>query len=183
MKQRLRAIMLILLTVLTISMLSGCTVIKWKAEKVWRYVDKTFLYDEDWIIGKNSNEIQEKYGEFYSHGTEDEDGLIRNGWGEYITAVGVPDINLYMFIAPNADEYYRIHFDENGLAGIWSISDEQLLTLLNQTGYENSIFGLDFPYKNVKMTKDAIQRIKSLPISEEAKAAILGDNLARALNI
>ncbi len=76
-----------------------------------------------------------------------------------------------------------IAFDENGLAGIWSISDEQLLTLLNQTGYENSIFGLDFPYKNVKMTKDAIQRIKSLPISEEAKAAILGDNLARALNI
>ena len=67
--------------------------------------------------------------------------------------------------------------------GAWSITDDDLCTLIHQTGEKNSIFGLDFPYKNVEYTKKAIERIKNLPITEEAKKGILGENLKEALDI
>ncbi len=69
----------------------------------------------------------------------------------------------------------------NERAGAWSLTDDQLCTLIHQTGHERSIFGLDFPYKGVAETKAAIERIKNLPITEEAKKGILGDNLRRIL--
>ncbi len=69
----------------------------------------------------------------------------------------------------------------NERAGAWSLTDDQLCTLIHQTGHERSIFGLDFPYKGAKETKAAIDRIKNLPIPEEAKRGILGDNLKKAL--
>lgn len=69
----------------------------------------------------------------------------------------------------------------NERAGAWSLTDEQLCTLIHQTGHERSIFGLDFPYKNIEYTKKAIERIKNLPITEEAKRGILGENLRREL--
>ena len=67
--------------------------------------------------------------------------------------------------------------------GAWSLTDDDLCTLIHQTGEKNSIFGLDFPYKNVEYTKKAIERIKNLPITEEAKKGILGENLKEALDI
>ena len=67
--------------------------------------------------------------------------------------------------------------------GAWSLTDDDLCTLIHQTGEKNSIFGLDFPYKSAEYTKNSIERIKSLPISEEAKRGILGENLRSALNI
>ncbi len=75
--------------------------------------------------------------------------------------------------------------DEMGAerCGPWSITDDELCTLIHQVGYETSIFGLDFPYKKADKIKASIERIKNLPISEEAKHAILGDNLRRELNI
>ena len=69
----------------------------------------------------------------------------------------------------------------NERAGAWSLTDDQLCTLIHQTGHERSIFGLDFPYNGVAETKAAIERIKNLPITEEAKKGILGDNLRRIL--
>ena len=69
----------------------------------------------------------------------------------------------------------------NERAGAWSLTDDQLCTLIHQTGHERSIFGLDFPYKGVAETKAAIERIKNLPITEDAKKGILGDNLRRIL--
>ena len=65
----------------------------------------------------------------------------------------------------------------NTRQGAWSLTDDDLCTLIHQAGYETSIFGLDFPYKGIEQTKAAIDRIKNLPIPEKAKHAILGDNL------
>ena len=69
----------------------------------------------------------------------------------------------------------------NSRRGAWSITDEELCDLIYQTGPKRSIFGLDTPYKNAKMIKESIERIKNLPISEEAKCGILGDNLREIL--
>ncbi len=78
-------------------------------------------------------------------------------------------------IAMETDEF------GNARRGAWSITDEELCDLIHQTGPYRSIFGLDTPYKDAKMIKDAIERIKNLPITEEAKRGILGDNLRRIL--
>lgn len=67
--------------------------------------------------------------------------------------------------------------------GAWSLTDDDLCTLIHQTGEKNSIFGLDFPYKDVEYTKNAIERIKNLPITEDAKKGILGENLKAVLNL
>ena len=84
----------------------------------YRHMDKTFLYDDGYILGKTSAEIQDKYGKFdYAWASLNEDGLHCDGWCSYITAKCVNDIDLYMFIAPiNYDEHYSIHFDEKGIA-------------------------------------------------------------------
>lgn len=71
----------------------------------------------------------------------------------------------------------------NERCGAWSLTDDELCTLIHQAGAKNSIFGLDFPYKNAEYTKKAIGRIKNLPIPEEAKRGILGENLREALNL
>lgn len=72
---------------------------------------------------------------------------------------------------------------ENGIPDFWSLTDQQLLTVVNQTGYDTCIFGLDFPFKNADYVKKSITRIENLDLSEEAKAAILGKNLAEILNV
>lgn len=69
----------------------------------------------------------------------------------------------------------------NERQGAWSLTDDELCTLIHQTGPKRSIFGLDFPYKDIEYTKKAIERIKNLPITEEAKRGILGDNLREIL--
>ena len=65
----------------------------------------------------------------------------------------------------------------NERQGAWSLTDDELCTIIHQTGPERSIFGLDFPYNDAEKTKKAIERIKNLPVTEEAKRGILGDNL------
>ncbi len=69
----------------------------------------------------------------------------------------------------------------NERQGAWSLTDDELCTLIHQTGPKRSIFGLDFPYKDIEYTKKAIERIKNLQITEEAKRGILGDNLREIL--
>lgn len=69
----------------------------------------------------------------------------------------------------------------NSRRGAWSITDEELCDLIHQTGPYRSIFGLDTPYKDAKMIKASIERIKNLPITEEAKRGILGENLRKIL--
>ena len=67
--------------------------------------------------------------------------------------------------------------------GVWSLTDDDLCDLIYQTGPERSMFGLDFPYNGIEKTQKAIDRIKNLPISEEAKKGILGENLKRELKL
>ena len=63
----------------------------------------------------------------------------------------------------------------------WALTDEELETVIHQTGEDNSIFGLDFPYSKADKIKADIERIKNLDISEECKEKILGKTLERVL--
>ena len=63
----------------------------------------------------------------------------------------------------------------------WALTDEELETVIYQTGENNSIFGLDFPYAKPDKIKADIERIKKLDISEECKEKILGKTLERVL--
>lgn len=65
--------------------------------------------------------------------------------------------------------------------GSWSLTDEQLETVIFQTGEEHSIFGLDFPYAKAADIKWDIERIKRLSLSSECKENILGATLQRVL--
>lgn len=72
---------------------------------------------------------------------------------------------------------------KDGLPDFWTQSDENLRTVIHQTGNDRSIFGLDFPYKKTDMQLAAIRRIENLDIPEEAKVGIFGKNLADALGM
>lgn len=72
--------------------------------------------------------------------------------------------------------------DDSGLPNCWTLSDDELRTLIHQ-GDDCAIFGLDFPFKKADYAKALINRIISLDISEEAKEGILGKNLGRALGM
>lgn len=63
----------------------------------------------------------------------------------------------------------------------WSLTDEQLETVILQTGENRSIFGLDFPYCKATDIKWDIERIKRLNISEECKEKILGGTLEKLM--
>ena len=67
--------------------------------------------------------------------------------------------------------------------GLWYLTDEQLYTMVALGGETTHIFGTDFPHNKGPQLKAAIDRILNLNISEEAKARILGQNLADALQI
>ena len=77
----------------------------------------------------------------------------------------------------------KIAMSANGLPSTWSLTDEELRTVIHQTGNERSIFGLDFPYNKADRAKAAIERIKNLDIPEEAKIGILGGNLRAVLGM
>jgi len=72
---------------------------------------------------------------------------------------------------------------KNGVPGVWSISNMELCAVAQQLGPERSIFGLDFPYKKKSEIKAAIERFNALPISDEAKAGLFGENLKRVLKV
>ena len=76
-------------------------------------------YDEEWIIGKTSAEIQERYGTFYQvrvlpYGDPievKEDTVYKNAKGYYhIEEERVGWLGTY------PEEYFVIRFDENGIA-------------------------------------------------------------------
>ena len=69
----------------------------------------------------------------------------------------------------------------NGLCGPWSLTNEELETLIFQTGENQTIFGLDFPFKKADYIRAAMARIRALRISETAKENILGRTLEKRL--
>lgn len=73
--------------------------------------------------------------------------------------------------------------DNSNGAGAWALSDEQLKTVILQTGEDRSIFGVDFPYNNAESIKRDIARIKNMDLSEECKEKILGKTLEKILSV
>lgn len=71
--------------------------------------------------------------------------------------------------------------DHKGKGNEWHLTDEELETVIYQTGEDRSIFGLDFPYSKPEHIKSDIARIKRLDISEECKEKILGKTLESVL--
>lgn len=71
--------------------------------------------------------------------------------------------------------------EQGGMLGPWSLSDEQIETLVFQTGNDRTIFGLDFPFKKADYIRRAMARIRALRIPDEAKDNILGNTLAKQL--
>ena len=67
--------------------------------------------------------------------------------------------------------------------GNWSLTDEQLETVILQTGEVRSIFGIDFPFCKKEDIIWDIERIRRLYIGEECKEKILGSTLMKILDI
>ena len=61
---------------------------------------------------------------------------------------------------------------------LWYLGAERMELLAALIGSGQMIFGLDFPYNGVYETKESIDCIKSLELSEADKVKILGGNLA-----
>lgn len=68
-----------------------------------------FIYDDEWIIGKTVEEINEKYGKFDIKQTELAEGISFSGG--YITKE-----KTYNAIDPEPEQYYKIYFNEDGIA-------------------------------------------------------------------
>lgn len=71
--------------------------------------------------------------------------------------------------------------NRKGKGDEWFLTDEELETVIYQTGENRSIFGLDFPYSKPEHIISDIERIRSLDISEECKENILGKTLERII--
>lgn len=64
---------------------------------------------------------------------------------------------------------------------LWYLTDEQIDKVVSFVGTERMIFGLDFPYNGIEETRESMDRIHGLPISDQDKENILGRSLATVL--
>ena len=96
-------LIVVLVLFLVIGFIWGTEIERWFA---------ALKFDEDWIIGKNSSEIEEKYGEFDFLAVDREsDGKIYRGKAGYLTKekyVG--------YLGTDPEEFYVIYFDSDGIA-------------------------------------------------------------------
>lgn len=68
-------------------------------------------YDSEWIVGKDSSEVRERYGEFdCTYMPISEDGLYRSRCGYTIKE---PKVG---FLGTSPEVLFFISFDENGIA-------------------------------------------------------------------
>lgn len=65
----------------------------------------------------------------------------------------------------------------------WTLTNEQLETIVFQTNDESCIFGLDFPFKNADYIKYEMERYNSLNISDTAKENLFGGTLKKVLGV
>ena len=74
--------------------------------------ESDWMYDKDWIIGKDANEIQSRYGKFDGHPQDiPDDGLYKNCTCSYSLPVGHQ-----LFGDPLPEEFLYIYFDDAGIA-------------------------------------------------------------------
>ncbi len=94
----LRRLCLLLLICALLCSMSGC---------------RRFDYDPDWIIGKNSAEIQKRYGAFdFCNAEASDDGLVRDCVATYYIRKDAKQL----FGDPLPDIKFHIWFDETGIA-------------------------------------------------------------------
>ena len=65
----------------------------------------------------------------------------------------------------------------------WALTDEQLETVVLQTGEDHSIFGIDFPFCKKEDIIWDIDRINRLNLTNECKEKILGKTLEKVLGL
>ena len=65
----------------------------------------------------------------------------------------------------------------------WALTDEQLETVILQTGEDHSIFGIDFPFCKKEDIIWDIERIRRLNLTDECKENILGKTLEKVLGL
>ena len=95
MKKWIGGIVLIMLIVLGLNVVIGCN-----------------EYKEEWILGKNSNEVISRYGQFHSVSTTvDQAGLYRNCFCEYIIRN-----NFEAIFGFRSKKVCKIYFSEQGIA-------------------------------------------------------------------
>lgn len=105
MKTKNKLFLSFVLVVIALTLLASCS-------------DKfKYGYDTEWIIGKKSSEIVERYGEFDAFSMPREDRFIDGEWRSascgYITFKGTAG-----FLGTPPNEYYMIVFDSEGKACI-----------------------------------------------------------------
>lgn len=96
-----KALLFVLTLVMVTSLFAGCS------------QDTADQYDDEWIIGKTSKEIEEKYGAFEIRQAEaEEDGLYHSTGCGYHLERG------YDFFGhrKQPEKHYVISFDQNGIA-------------------------------------------------------------------
>ncbi len=76
-------------------------------------------------------------------------------------------------ITPLDDGYYRPE-------DLPMMGEEQFLRIIRTFGYERFLFGTDSPWSG---QKESVERLRALPLTQEEKAAILGGNAQRLLQI
>ncbi len=83
-----------------------------------------------------------------------------------------------------AEEFPNLHFDSSsvieGTVEPQQMSDEEAVALIRRFGAERILFGSDWPWYHP--VRD-IDRIEALPLSDEEKRLILGDNARRVIGI
>ncbi len=104
------------------------------------------------------------------------------GFHFYNESLAVMCNNSRMGIQPRVFAGWTSVSDRDGLSE-WTLTNEQLETIILQTGEQSSIFGLDFPYKKADYIKYEMARYNSLNISETAKSNLFGDTLRMVLGI
>ena len=96
-------LLVVLVLLLVICLFFGTEISRWFA---------ALKFDEDWIIGKKSSEIEEKYGKFdIGMSNQTENGIIVDGKAGYLTKekhVG--------YLGTDPEEFYAIYFDSDGIA-------------------------------------------------------------------
>lgn len=102
------------------------------------------------------------------------------GYSFFNEALAVMVNNSRGIVQPRIFAGWTSIFDESEMSA-WSLTDKQLEVLIYQTGEDNQIFGLDFPFKKADYIKKSIERINRMNISRQAKDKILGLNLEREM--
>lgn len=67
------------------------------------------------------------------------------------------------------------------LQRLWYLGIERVAEAIHILGEDMPIYGLDFPYNPVELIRDDLAQLRTLDLSEEGLAKLLGGNLERAI--